>query len=106
MSGQIRQETRAVAWLEVTATALAVERYRLARGKLPEALGQLVPDYLAAVPEDPFDGTPLRYRRTERGFVVYSVGEDGNDDGGKAVAPTVQGKPAARGYDITFTRER
>ena len=105
LSGLILQETPAVAWLEVTKTALAVERYRLARGKLPEALGQLVPDYLPAVPEDPFDGTPLRYRRTERGFVVYSVGEDGNDDGGKAAPPAAQGKPAAHEYDITFTIE-
>jgi len=100
MSGAIRVETRAVAWLEVTATALAVERYRLARGKLPEELSQLVPDYLAAVPEDPFDGTPLRYRCTGRGFVIYSVGEDGNDDGGKAPPP------AAHEYDVTFTMER
>ncbi len=106
MSGQMRQEARVVAWLEVTATALAVERYRLGRERLPDALGQLVPDYLAVVPEDPFDGMPLRYRRMERGFVVYSVGENGQDDGGKDAPLAARRKSAAHAYDITFTVER
>ncbi|MFW6162335.1 MAG: hypothetical protein ACODAJ_06160 [Planctomycetota bacterium] len=37
---------------------------------------------LDALPPDPFDGQPLRYRTTDDGFVVYAVGEDGKDDGG------------------------
>jgi hypothetical protein len=28
------------------------------------------------------DQKPLKYRKTENGFVLYSVGEDGRDDGG------------------------
>jgi hypothetical protein len=73
-----------VAQLEAAKTLLAVERYRLAHARLPETLDQLVPDYLASVPADPFGGAPLRYRCTDRGLLVYSVGEDGKDDGGKA----------------------
>jgi hypothetical protein len=106
MSGLMRQETRAVAWLETAATALAAERYRLGQGRFPDAVDQLVPDYLAAVPVDPFDGAPLRYRRADRGFVVHSVGEDGRDDGGQGHRPTGGGKSDASGYDITFTVER
>jgi hypothetical protein len=41
-----------------------------------------VPDLLRAVPTDPFDGRPLRYRRDPEGAVVYSVGPDGKDNGG------------------------
>jgi len=33
------------------------------------------------VPLDPFDGA-LRYRRLERGYLIYSVDVDGRDDGG------------------------
>lgn len=106
MSGHVRREATPVAWLETAMTALAVERHRLGRGRLPDALGQLVPDYLAAVPEDPFDGRPLRYRRTDRGFVVYSVGEDGRDDGGKPRRPVARGKPHAAASDLTFRVER
>jgi hypothetical protein len=52
--------------------ALAAERYRVAHGDWPRSLENLVPDQLAAVPFDPFDGEPLRYRRTENGVVIYS----------------------------------
>lgn len=66
------------------ATAMALGRYRLAEGQFPETLQALVPEYLAAVPEDPIDLQPLRYRRDEEGYVVYSIGTNGVDDGGLA----------------------
>jgi hypothetical protein len=63
-------------------TALAAERYRLGHGDWPMSLDSLTPDLLAAVPVDPFDGKPLRYRRLVDGIVVYSVGPDGEDNEG------------------------
>ncbi len=64
-------------------TGLAIERYRLAHQALPESLEALVPDYLAEVPRDPFDGAPLRYIRHETGgYTVYTIGDDGIDHGG------------------------
>jgi hypothetical protein len=43
----------------------------------------LTPDLLQAVPIDYMDGQPLRYRRNADGtFLLYSVGENGVDDGG------------------------
>ena len=98
----IRREMQGAAWMELAAAALAVERYRLARGSLPETLGQLVPGYLAAVPIDPFDGLPLRFQRTDRGSAVYSVGEDRKDDGGKEEPRKKQGET----YDLVFQIER
>jgi hypothetical protein len=34
------------------------------------------------VPTDPFDGQPMRYRRTADGIVIYAVGPDGVDNQG------------------------
>ncbi len=65
-----------------TRTALAVERYRLATNTRPETLQTLVPEYLDSVPPDPFDGESIRYRRTQSGYVVYSIWWDGQDNGG------------------------
>jgi len=96
-----RREMQEAAWMELAAAALAVERYRLARGSFPESLGQLVTDYLAAAAVDPFDGLPLRLKRTDRGFAVYSVGEDRKDDGGKE-PHRKQGET----YDLVFRVER
>ena len=50
---------------------------------MPPELAALVPAFLAAVPRDPLDGQPLRYRSEPSGAcLLYSVGEDGQDDGG------------------------
>jgi hypothetical protein len=76
-------DLRARAHLDLARTALAVERYRLATGRLPDQLENLVPQYLDRVPTDPFNARPIRYERLARGYVVYSVNEDGHDDGGR-----------------------
>lgn len=73
--------------------ACAVERYRLANGKLPEKLDALVPQFIAQVPHDVIDGQPLRYRLDGTdGFVIYSIGWNQKDDGGQQVL-TKEAKP-------------
>ncbi len=91
--------------IELIKTLLAAQRFRLACGCLPDTLGPLVPDYLAAIPPDPFDGAPLRYQRLEQGFMVYSVGEDGRDDGGKREPPRGNRKPD-ESFDLVLQVER
>jgi hypothetical protein len=70
------------AMLQAAILMVAAERFRRARGRWPESIGELVPTYLAAVPIDPFDGQPMRLRRRADGLVLYSVGLDGVDNGG------------------------
>lgn len=83
--------------------AFAVERYRLAHGdKLPDSLDALVSDYITAVPRDPFDDQPLHFKKLQRGYVVYSIGPDGIDDGGMAKTNLL----VTTNYDVTFTVER
>ncbi len=79
-------------------TLLAIAEYRASRGgALPKRLDDLVPVFLKSVPLDPFDGQPLRYRQTilPSGFdeiTLYSVGENGVDDGASDnPAPSKQG---------------
>jgi hypothetical protein len=79
------------------AVALAVERYRLARGHWPDSLAILIPDFLPKVPTDPFDGLPLRFRPFDQGVVIYSVGPDGVDNGGN-----IGKNPVAPGSDLGF----
>jgi hypothetical protein len=87
------------ALLRCGVAAVAAERYRREHGDWPGSLADLVPGYLPAVPLDPFDGAPLRYRRTEGGAVIYSVGEDGRDDGGDPSPPAGDYRPR----DVVFT---
>ncbi len=67
----------------VVITAIALKRYQLPHHHLPDKLEELVPDFLKSVPTDCMDGRPLRYRRNADGtFLLYSVGDNGKDDGG------------------------
>lgn len=77
------------AWLRCTVAALASERYRCKTGHWPRALADLVPDYLPVVPLDPFDNEPLRYRRTETGAVISSIGPESPVDQGRRVEFTL-----------------
>jgi hypothetical protein len=86
-------------------TAFAVERYRLAEGHLPSSLDVLVPTYLNAIPDDPFNAKPLKYRLRQPGYVIYSVGEDQTDEGG-AEPGARDGQGRALPWDITFIVER
>jgi hypothetical protein len=73
---------RRQAELRCAVAVLAAERYRWAHGRWPETLSDLVPEYIAAVPLDPFDGKPLRMGVLSDGLVIYSVGPDEQDNGG------------------------
>src|SRR5262249_47337405 len=66
-------------------TALACERYRMARKKWPATLAELTPAWLEVVRPDPYTGEPLKYAVREGGVVIYSVGPDGEDDGGEVL---------------------
>ena len=68
-------------------TALAVERFRLANGRLPGELGELVPEWIEKAPVDPWNnGKPVTYRVRDDGeYVIYSYGYNERDDGGEEI---------------------
>ena len=80
--GFFQDHARNLAGLANTQAAVAIERWRLAHsGRLPDMLAELVPAYLAAVPLEPFDAQPVRYKKLPVGYVVYSVGSGWTDQG-------------------------
>lgn len=63
---------------------LALELYEYKNKFYPETLDRLVPEYIDEIPIDPFDGVKFKYRKLEKDYVLYSIGNHGNgDDGGK-----------------------
>lgn len=67
--------------------ACALERYRLAKGSLPEHLDELVPEFLPALPKDIIAHEAFRYRRTsDDKYMLYSVAMNLVDEGGKTDA--------------------
>jgi hypothetical protein len=71
-----------LAEIRVLHSDLAIQACRQERGRLPQKVADLIPQYLQNTLIDPFDGQPLRIRLEERGYTVYSVGYNRRDDGG------------------------
>jgi len=69
--------------VDLTRIGLLIEDHHHRHGTYPERLSALAGDLGGAVPLDPFFGNPYRYRPSEDGFLLYSVGANGTDDGGK-----------------------
>ena len=63
--------------------AYAVAWYQRLNGRYPDSLAQLAPTYLKTVPGDVFSGKELIYRPHTNGFLVYGVGVNGIDEGGR-----------------------
>src|SRR5262249_58284858 len=57
--------------------------YGAEQGRYPKELEALAPAHLARVPQDLFSGKPLIYRPGETGYLLYSVGPNGKDEGGR-----------------------
>lgn len=90
----ILKDATVTARLRTARVAIAIERFSLERGRLPRTLAELDPFGMRVMPDDPFNGRPLLYKRLAKGYTVYSVGEDVRDDG------------ADETKDVTFTVER
>lgn len=99
-------DMRVIGTLRCAEIALAVERYRLRYDSLPESLDALIPEFMEAIPLEPFDGEPLRYiRHKEGGYTVYCIGDDGVDNGGLSKEQRAEqtGEQDPEEYDWPFT---
>jgi hypothetical protein len=79
----IDAEDRAHQYFDTLVVAYALAWYQRTQGRYPDSLAKLAPNYLTAVPGDLFSGRELVYRPAADGFLLYSVGVNGADDGGR-----------------------
>jgi hypothetical protein len=77
-------EDRAAMLLDLDRLAFALTVYRADHGSFPAKLADLAPRYMSRIPTDIFNNKDLHYRREGSGFLLYSVGVNGFDDGGKS----------------------
>jgi len=78
-------------------TIMAILRYEKSTGRYPDDLEDLVTGgYLKEVPIDPYSGGCLLYKRTQKEFVLYSVGPNFEDDGGQ-IFYSDRGRPITHG---------
>src|SRR5262249_13867325 len=87
--GFVQADGRLVTMQRGNRAALRVHRYKQRTGRWPDTLGQLE----TPLPLDPFSARPFQYRRAGDDFLLYSVGEDGDDDAG---TPSIAGRRGRR----------
>ncbi len=100
IAGRVRETVARLAesWTEtwtkvlVTRLAIAVEQFRMERGRWPSRRSEIPQRWFA----DPYGGGPMKFRTVQNGVVIYSVGPNGNDDGG------IQKQIQVPGGDISF----
>jgi DNA-directed RNA polymerase specialized sigma24 family protein len=85
--------------------ALAARRYQLDHRSDPVSLEELVPEYLAVVPTDPFTQAPVRMKTTSDAIVFYSLGPDLENDNAEPIARRPAGAHPATG-DIVLRLPR
>jgi len=66
-----------------TQVVLALQAYKDRQGSYPATLDELRSRLGWELPKDPFSGKDLVYKRQDKRFLLYSIGPDLNDDGGK-----------------------
>ncbi len=97
-------EKRHRALLTLLKCAVAIACYQAETGRPPATLNDLLPKYLTSLPMDPYSqGGMLVYRVDGLVATLYSLGEDGDDDGGRA-AP--EDDPGTRDCDLVWTVKR
>jgi hypothetical protein len=83
-----------------------VEHYRLTHGHWPDSMPVLVPEFIRQLPSDPFDGKALHFHRLDDGVVIYSIGPDGKDNGGKMDRTDLQTPDTNIGFQLWDVNRR
>ncbi|MCE9629435.1 MAG: hypothetical protein K8S94_01770 [Planctomycetia bacterium] len=96
LASVVRSQAQGQARHRAAEMLVAITRERVTTGRLPETPESLVPGIVPAVPRDPFTvDQPLLTKWADDAWLVYSVGPDGEDDGG----PRAPGTDAVEGND-------
>lgn len=77
----LQSEERSNSYTQLHQMAPALALHRLREGEYPESLDKLTPKYLSAPLVDLY-GNPFKYERSEDGYLLYSTGLNGIDEGG------------------------
>jgi hypothetical protein len=87
-------EDRAQTTVELTRLAATLAIYHAEHRNYPTKLQDLVPEFVEKLPVDLYNDQTFAYKRTEDGYLLYSAGENGNDEGGdNARSELIAGRP-------------
>jgi hypothetical protein len=83
VSGVLVKEANLESFIITARVGLSCKIFKQQQGRFPENIAALVPGILTEEPLDPFTGKPFIYRLQDGGFIVYGLGSNEKDDGGR-----------------------
>jgi hypothetical protein len=78
-------EDRELARVDLIRVAVAIAGYKAEHGKYPDRLEDLAPAHIPEVPLDRYTDKPLVYKKTDDGYLLYALGPNLKDDGGRRI---------------------
>lgn len=84
ISAMFQAEARTETNESLLVIGLALARYKAEQGEYPEKLEQLVPNFVKVLAADAFAATPFVYTKRGDGYLLYSLGVNQQDEGGKS----------------------
>ncbi len=106
LTGSFECCVKSIALNRAARAAIACERYRLAEGRWPGELEVVTPQYIQAVPRDPFGDGAIHYRCLEDGVQVWSAGSEAVTDPGQMGLPDGRWVAPAVGWILLDPRHR
>ena len=92
-------EDRSLTRRQLTRLGIALAIHRAEQGAYPGSLAELVPHIMQKLPVDLFHKNPFVYRRTNDGYLLYSPGANGVDDGG-SLSDMIWGSQKLKGIEV------
>ena len=81
--GAAQARDRAIALIGLAQHSMALEAHRNATGHYPTSLVELRKKVDWPLPKDPFSGKDFIYNKAGKGYLIYSIGPNMKDEGGK-----------------------
>lgn len=82
--------------------AFSCEQYYNENKQYPNSLDQISASFGGVLPNDPFSGNSLLYKRDDNGYLIYSVSSNGKDDGGEVLATSNTAAPLDMGFAVRY----
>ncbi len=97
---------RRTACRDLALFSLALAGYHAEHGAYPKKLAELAPEYFSELPKDPFSDGDFIYRLERDGYILYSVGPNGKDDGGMHFSDSTPENPILDAADDIAIRKK
>jgi len=101
-AGRLSDNAFAETRISQARAAFALNQYKAKAGRYPESLDALIPGFLARSPADPYSGKSLSYSLRDGGYLLYSVGRNGQDETSPSVCSVKDREGVADGDDIVW----